>query len=174
MFPLKSRVLISIVVAGLLSLSACSPGRKLSGGVATGTSEKKPEIETEKAAPAVTPAPQTTPVSMPVPSPIPASLPVPEIPKEVVPDDVVDGQEVFKDCKICFARATELAASIGFKANMLLTKNMGFYKISPAKNLCDVHFKKNLFDPIQDHEGKDSILDDQIALYCHCDCGWGK
>lgn len=148
------------------AIFACSPSKKLNGGVATGTQKK-----TETEAPAVTPPTVTPPV---VQTPV-VQTPVEEPPKEpevFVPDDVVDGQEVIKDCKVCMDRATTLAASIGFTADKRLTFNLGFYKIDPSKNLCDIHFKKNLFDQIQDHEGKDSILDGQIALYCPCDCDW--
>lgn len=95
-------------------------------------------------------------------------------PPVTFPDDIVDGQEVLKTCTRCLERAKTLSASIGFVASMAKTYNLGFYKIDPSQNLCDIHFMNNLNTPIDDHFGKDSIGNNQVILYCPCNCSWAS
>jgi hypothetical protein len=92
----------------------------------------------------------------------------------VKPDDVVDGEEVINDCGRCVDRAIALAKECGFVASKSKTYNLGFYKIPPSRGLCDIHFMNNMSDRIEDHEGRDSKLGNQVALYCPCTCGWAS
>lgn len=91
---------------------------------------------------------------------------------DTTPPEVLDGQEVIPDCDRCLARAQTIGSTIGLIVDKANTVNKGFYKIDPSRNLCDVHFVPNLQTPIEDHDGQDSILGNQIALYCPCNCGW--
>jgi hypothetical protein len=90
------------------------------------------------------------------------------------PDYVVDGQEVFGTCDKCLQRATTLAPQLGFQADMQKTINLGFYKIEPSKNLCDVHFMADMSIQVDDHEGEDTLGNSQVILYCPCDCAWAQ
>jgi hypothetical protein len=90
----------------------------------------------------------------------------------VGPDSIVDGEEVVNDCGRCVQRARDLAATLGFAADISRTYNEGYYKISPGYGLCDVHFMNDMRDEIAEHEGHDSRLGNQVAMYCPCNCGW--
>lgn len=93
---------------------------------------------------------------------------------DVKADEVVDGMDVITDCTRCVARAKQLSKTIGFEADISRTYNLGFYKIDPSRNLCDIHFMQDMSIRISDHEGKNSVLDRQIAFYCPCNCGWAS
>ena len=123
--------------------------------------------------PASTPQPISnvgSPPSMPQISAVPLPTAIPA----VFPNETVGGMEVIPDCARCVERAKQLSPAAGFTADISRTTNMGFYKIEPSKNLCDIHFLRDLSTQIDDHEGKDSILNSQIALYCPCNCGWAR
>lgn len=80
------------------------------------------------------------------------------------------GQKEFEDCETCIAEAKLLTATLGYEADPNITVNFGFYKVKASSNLCDIHFLKKLGDRIEDHDGKTSVLNTQIAVYCPCDC----
>ncbi|MBF0441126.1 MAG: hypothetical protein HQK54_04415 [Oligoflexales bacterium] len=88
--------------------------------------------------------------------------------------EIVDGMEVYSNCSLCVNRARQLSAQCGFTADISKTVNLGFYKVDPSRGLCDIHFMANMYDEIADHEGHDSILGNQVALYCPCQCGWAS
>lgn len=90
------------------------------------------------------------------------------------PEDIVDGQEVFNSCGKCVNRAKILSSTIGFEADESNAIDMGFHKIDPSKNLCDIHFLASLNVRIDEHDGVDTIGNNQIILYCPCNCGWLK
>jgi len=85
---------------------------------------------------------------------------------------VVDGEDVINDCGRCIEHAKELAAEINFTADAAKTYNEGHYKIPRSEGLCDIHFMRDMRDEIADHDGRDSILGNQVAVYCPCNCGW--
>jgi hypothetical protein len=88
------------------------------------------------------------------------------------PVGVVDGSEVYDRCETCERRGIELGRQQGFQTGKDKSINLGFYKIDPAKGLCDVHFMADLRIPIDDHSGKSTIGNRQIILYCPCNCDW--
>lgn len=96
------------------------------------------------------------------------------VPPTTQPDEVVDGQEVVNDCGRCVERAKILSAQANFIADILKTYNLGFYKIDPSRNLCDIHFMANMSDQIADHEGQSSVLGNQVVMYCPCNCNWAS
>lgn len=77
-------------------------------------------------------------------------------------------------CGDCFRKAGILTRKLGFKASFKRTYNLGHYKVEKSTNLCDVHFMKNLSDTIQDHDGTTSLLGNQVAMYCPCECKWAN
>lgn len=94
--------------------------------------------------------------------------------ENVKPDEVVDGMELITDCDRCVARAKQLSKTIGFTADKSKTYNLGFYKVDPSRGICDIHFMQDMSVRIGDHEGKNSVLDRQVAFYCPCNCGWAS
>lgn len=87
------------------------------------------------------------------------------------PIEKVEGQEVLNSCDSCMARARELGQSIGLNIDTAVARNLYFYKIDRSKNLCDIHFLPTIDTPTASHSGQaSSILGNQIALYCPCDC----
>lgn len=150
--------------------------------IATGCNSASMAGSSENKPPAAKPAQQSA-VIKPTPQPIatlppisPNSLPQNPIPlpqPTVSPVEVVGGQEVINNCAQCILRAKQLSAQLGFSAEVSRAKNEGFYKISPIRNLCDIHFVPDLNTTIREHDGQaSSILQDQIAIYCPCNCGW--
>lgn len=81
-----------------------------------------------------------------------------------------DEENEFEDCNTCIAAASALTLQLGFVANPAITRNFGFYKVSPAANLCDIHFLRHSGVRIQNHAGKTTLLNDQVAIYCPCNC----
>lgn len=150
-----------IFISIIFALISCTSS-EFKGSSQKKTAQPQKTPASENASPVITNAP--TPTIEPIVTPTPQ-------PTET-PDSVVGGQEVINDCARCVERAKTLSATIGFTADVQKTHNLGFYKIEPSKNLCDIHFMNNMSDRIADHEGKDSVLDGQIAIYCPCNCGW--
>ncbi|MBF0443287.1 MAG: hypothetical protein HQK54_15365 [Oligoflexales bacterium] len=125
--------------------------------------------------PAVTPAPVwSSPYVAPTSATVYPTGPVSNGTNSGTPVEVVDGMEVYTNCDNCVYRAKQLSPQCGFTANISRTINLGFYKVDPSRGLCDIHFMANMDDEISDHEGRDSILGNQIALYCPCNCGWAE
>ena len=116
-------------------------------------------------------SPQPQPVNNPPPQDPPPQNDAPAAPADDLNIQTVDGQEVLENCDQCLRRAQALSQTIGFTASMDKTLNLGFFKIDPAKNLCDIHFMRNLSDRIDDHSGVDSIgkSRNQVIVYCPCD-----
>jgi|GEM_PF-1704128 len=102
----------------------------------------------------------------------PVSTPATSQPQQVKADEVVEGMEVINDCNRCVQRAAELSKTLNFVATKDNAVNLHFYKIEPSRNLCDIHFLANKYVEISDHEARDSVLEQQVALYCPCNCGW--
>ncbi len=155
--PITSFVIIIIII--YLLVAGCS-----SASMSSTSPQKSPAIRPS-------PTPTFTPAT---PSPMPQTImPIPQ--PTILPSEVVGGQEVINNCAQCLFRASQLSATLGFSAEMSRAKNEGFYKISPARNLCDIHFLANFNTTIRDHDGQSSsILGDQIAIYCPCNCGWAS
>ena len=120
------------------------------------------------------PVPQIpyNPIGTSTPSPSSPTLPSTSSPLPTINYPKVDGQEVVNDCNQCVTRAQTLSQTIGFYATKANARNLGFYKIDPVHNLCDIHFFKNMSIPLDDHSGKDTIGNNQNILYCPCNCGW--
>lgn len=140
---------------------ACKPGAKFDGGKSTDKKNKNEQPISQKK--------NTTEENK---DPIPLGNIGNVI--DPGPSEVVDGQEVFTDCQKCVNRAKKLAVENNFSTDITKSINMGFYKISPSRNLCDVHFMGNLSFPVDDHSGVDTVGNNQIILYCPCDCGWAR
>lgn len=104
------------------------------------------------------------------------SEPLPEVsterPADVAPTLADDGTEVFNDCGRCMERARALAQPLGFAIDSSRSVNFGFYKVDPALNVCDIHFFRTANGFPVPHEGKDGVAQDQVFLYCPCNCGW--
>ncbi len=116
------------------------------------------------------PQPAATSLPTPIPTALP-QLPAPTNLPTVAPTETVQGQEVVTTCEQCLFRANQLCSSIGFSADISRARNEGYYKISPIRQLCDIHFLPSLSTRIRDHDGQSSsILIDQVAIYCPCDC----
>lgn len=81
-----------------------------------------------------------------------------------------EGPQTFMTCPSCLEGANQLSLLLGYVADIKNSVNMGFYKVAASSNLCDIHFLKNLADPLEDHEAVSSVLKTQIAVYCPCDC----
>jgi hypothetical protein len=141
--------------------------------VACGQAAMSGSSQTKAPKPSVTAEPSPAPVATGVDLGTTGASPAPGATSGplAVPENV-DGQEILRDVASCVARAKELSARTGFVADISRTVNEGFYKIEPSQGLCDIHFVQNIGDPIQDHEGHDSVLDHQVALYCPCNGGW--
>lgn len=121
------------------------------------------------------PSANNVPTILPTATPIPVATPVPVVPvTPAVPIETADGMEVYNTVNECLLRAAVLSAQAGFVSDVSRTINMGFYKVSPVRGLCDIHFLARSGDRIQDHEGKDSVLQNQVALYCPCAGPWGN
>ena len=178
---------LKIALAIMCLLVSCSDQSGFAGGGETRKEVKKPvqpmkyssqnfEKQDEPA-----PQPQAGPPPVipyvPYTPPIQPLPPIPDIkipPPSTNPDTIVDGQEVFNSCSTCEQRAKQLAQQNGFSAMKSNAVNIGFYKIDPSKNLCDIHFLANMNVPIDDHAGVDTVGNNQIILYCPCDCGWSS
>jgi hypothetical protein len=167
-------ILLSLLIASCNNSS-------FSGGSKSGAGEKKPEATTPAKNPDKNPKPgdedalgESTDKETEEPDLDAEIVGSADIDSEVKPDEIVDGQEVLISCKTCLARAKTLATEVGFTAVMEKTYNLGFYKIEPSRNLCDIHFMSDMKLPIDDHEGQDSKGNGQVILYCPCDCGWAS
>jgi hypothetical protein len=134
----------------------------------------------KNASPKASPPPPAISVIVPLVPVVP--LPPPQLPPPAStqitatvgrPDATVDGQEVIKDCTRCVKRAQEISPQAGFLATQALSVNLGYYKVDPSYGLCDIHFLAGPDVPIADHIGQTSILPQQVAVYCPCNCAWG-
>ena len=178
---------LRIALAIMLIHMSCSDESGFVGGGETRKEVKKPSqtipYSSQNYSRQETPPPQIQnrppPIIPYIPyiPPVQTLPPIPDIqnpPPNTAPDNIVDGKEVFNSCSACEQRAQLLARQNGFSVLKSNAVNVGFYKIDPSKNLCDIHFLANQNIPIDDHEGVDTVGNNQIILYCPCNCGWSS
>lgn len=84
----------------------------------------------------------------------------------------VQGIKTFITCGECLSGAGKFTAKLNYKADINKTYNLGQYKVEASTNLCDIHFMRDMKDPIEDHEGTTSVLKTQVSMYCPCSCKW--